>query len=157
MLWQHIAGVDTMASAPSAVGVGLQVQFTGSSLLLLTCICVLQVLAYFLCFKECDARQQECVYVQCNRHRNAQHAGQWDARHTSWSFFEVTSCRKSGMPFRSGHLNPHDSKKPTTSSLGPWKTMCPVAATRAFQRGGNRMAEHNMARHNTHKSAKPQS
>ena len=39
MLWQHIARVDTMASSPSAVELGLQVQVTGSGLLLLKRIC----------------------------------------------------------------------------------------------------------------------
>lgn len=41
---------------------------------------------------------------------------------TCWSFREVTSCRKSATPLRSGHLNPSGSKKSNTFSRGPWYT-----------------------------------
>ena len=48
--------------------------------------------------------------------------GQWDLL----QYGDVrTSCKKSAMPFRSGHLNPQASKKCMTSSRGPWYTLWP--------------------------------
>ena len=45
---------------------------------------------------------------------------------TRWSFLEVTSCRKSAMPLRSGSRKPRPLKKGSTSSRGPWNTTCPA-------------------------------
>ena len=39
---------------------------------------------------------------------------------------ESTSCRKSGMPLRSGQRKPRLSKKGTTSASGPWKMVRPA-------------------------------
>ena len=52
--------------------------------------------------------------------------GWYTAGVTFWSLRDVTSCRKSATPLRSGHTNPCCSKNSTTFSRGPWYTMYPA-------------------------------
>lgn len=42
-----------------------------------------------------------------------------------WMINVCTSCKKSAIPFLSGHRNPQDSKNWRMNSRGPWYTICP--------------------------------
>ena len=47
--------------------------------------------------------------------------------HTFWSLRDVTSCKKSATPLRSGQRKPSGSKKSSTCSRGPWYTCSNLA------------------------------
>ena len=50
---------------------------------------------------------------------------------TFWSVLPETSCRKSGMPLRSGMSKPRLWKKGITSPQGPWNRMRPAGSSQA--------------------------
>ena len=64
-------------------------------------------------------------------HLNLMHPGSLETsaglgEHTSWSRSPLTSCRKSGIPLRSGMSKPRPWKKGITSLHGPWNSMWPA-------------------------------
>ena len=71
-----------------------------------------------MCCKTCKSQEE---YGNDKMQRGMQGKVQNSRFHTSW--------RKSAMPLRSGRRKPRLSKKGSTSSIGPWKMMCPAYCT----------------------------
>ena len=65
---------------------------------------------------------QPIIFKPWHKVRDREGAWLFNSGVTLWSY---TSCKKSAVPFLSGHLNPHDSKNSTTCSRGPWYTIRP--------------------------------